>query len=103
MADWGDDDIQDQDGRTVVVTGANSGLGLRAATVLAAKGARVLLACRSRERGERAAATVGGELVLLDLADQVSVRAAAAEILDRTTLADASDAKLDEHLLGMVA
>lgn len=84
MADWGDDDIQDQDGRTVVVTGANSGLGLRAATVLAAKGARVLLACRSRERGERAAATVGGELVLLDLADQASVRAAAVEILDRT-------------------
>ncbi|HET6743994.1 MAG TPA: SDR family NAD(P)-dependent oxidoreductase [Kribbella sp.] len=84
MADWGEGDIQDQGGRTVVVTGANSGLGLRAATVLAARGARVLLACRSRERGERAAATVGGELVLLDLADQASVRAAAAEIEDRT-------------------
>lgn len=84
MADWGEGDIQDQSGRTVVVTGANSGLGLRAATVLAAKGARVVLACRSRERGARAAAAVGGELVLLDLADQASVRAAAAEIQDRT-------------------
>jgi DNA-binding IscR family transcriptional regulator len=31
------------------------------------------------------------------------VRDSMAEILDRTTLADASDAKLDEHLLGMVA
>jgi protochlorophyllide reductase len=84
MADWGDGDMQDQGGRTVVVTGANSGLGLRAATVLAAKGARVVLACRSRERGVRAAAAVGGELVLLDLADQASVRAAAVEIQDRT-------------------
>jgi protochlorophyllide reductase len=84
MGDWSGDDIGDQKGRTVVVTGANSGLGLRAATVLAAKGARVLLACRSRERGERAAVAVGGELVLLDLADLDSVRAAAAEIRDRT-------------------
>ncbi|MGW7683965.1 SDR family NAD(P)-dependent oxidoreductase [Kribbella sp. NPDC054772] len=67
MDAWGDDDIHDQQGRTAVVTGANSGLGLRAATVLAAKGARVILACRSRERGERAAAAVGGELVVLDL------------------------------------
>jgi protochlorophyllide reductase len=84
VAAWGDDDIQDQYGRTVVVTGANSGLGLRAATVLAARGARVILACRSRQRGERAAAAVGGELVVLDLADLDSVRSAAADIRDRT-------------------
>jgi NAD(P)-dependent dehydrogenase (short-subunit alcohol dehydrogenase family) len=84
MEAWSEDDIHDQNGRTVVITGANSGLGLRAATVLAGKGARVILACRSRERGERAAAEVGGELVLLDLADLGSVRTAAAEIRDRT-------------------
>jgi protochlorophyllide reductase len=81
---WGEDEIPDQGGRTVVITGANSGLGLRAATVLAGKGARVLLACRSRERGERAATAVGGELVQLDLSDLASVRAAAADIRDRT-------------------
>jgi protochlorophyllide reductase len=84
MGAWSDADINDQGGRTVVITGANSGLGLRAAMVLAAKGARVILACRSRERGERAAAAVGGELVLLDLADLDSVRKAAADIRDRT-------------------
>ncbi|TCC24679.1 oxidoreductase [Kribbella speibonae] len=84
MRTWGDEDIQDQAGRTVVITGANSGLGLRAATVLAAKGARVILACRSQERGERAAAAVGGELVLMDLADLGSVRKAAADLRERT-------------------
>jgi protochlorophyllide reductase len=84
MPAWGEDDIRDHSGRTVVVTGANSGLGLRAATVLAAKGARVVLACRSPERGERAAREVGGELVVLDLADLDSVRRAAAEIRERT-------------------
>ncbi len=69
----------------MVITGANSGLGLRAATVLGEHGARVLLACRSRERGEQAVSTVrGGELVLLDLADLSSVRSAAAEIRQRT-------------------
>ncbi|MFD7155625.1 SDR family NAD(P)-dependent oxidoreductase [Kribbella sp. NPDC059898] len=84
MAGWSEDEIGDQGGRTVVITGANSGLGLRAATVLAGKGARVVLACRSRERGERAAGVVGGELVVLDLADLGSVRAAAGEIRERT-------------------
>lgn len=83
-ASWSEEEISDQAGRTVVITGANSGLGLRAATVLAGKGARVVLACRSRERGERAAAAVGGELVALDLADLASVRTGAAEIRERT-------------------
>ncbi|WP_020671428.1 oxidoreductase [Amycolatopsis nigrescens] len=81
---WTEDRIPDQTGRTALITGANSGLGLRSAEVLAAKGARVLLACRSAERGERALRTVGAvatgaepELVRLDLADLESVRLAA--------------------------
>ncbi|CCH28912.1 oxidoreductase [Actinosynnema sp. NPDC047251] len=90
---WTEADIPDQTGRTVLVTGANSGLGLRTAEVLAAKGARVLMACRSTERGQRALERVlagGGEaeLLTLDLADLTSVRDAAAEVRDRADRVD---------------
>ncbi|MGW4522925.1 oxidoreductase [Amycolatopsis sp. NPDC004378] len=88
---WTDAHIPDQTGRTALVTGANSGLGLRTAEVLAAKGARVLLACRSAERGAKAldivkAAAAGAEpeLIPLDLSELASVRAAAASARETT-------------------
>lgn len=88
MPKWTEDDIPDQTGRTVLVTGANSGLGLVAAQLLATHGARVLMACRSPERGAAALRTVTehgtAELVRLDLADLASVREAAADIRQRT-------------------
>ncbi|MGW4209609.1 oxidoreductase [Lentzea sp. NPDC004789] len=82
MSHWTEADIPDQTGRTVLVTGANSGLGLRTAQVLAAKGAHVIMACRSAERGEAARLSVGGsaEVLQLDLADLGSVRAAAEKV-----------------------
>jgi NAD(P)-dependent dehydrogenase (short-subunit alcohol dehydrogenase family) len=60
-----------------VVTGANSGLGLVTAGRLAAAGARVVLAVRDIDRGERAAATIPGQREVrgLDLADLASIRA----------------------------
>lgn len=63
-------------GRTVVVTGANSGLGLVTARNLAGAGARVVLAVRDTDRGDRAAAGIAGETEVreLDLADLASVR-----------------------------
>jgi NAD(P)-dependent dehydrogenase (short-subunit alcohol dehydrogenase family) len=51
---WSEADIADQSGRIAVVTGANSGIGFETARALAAKGARVVLACRSEERGRDA-------------------------------------------------
>ncbi len=82
MSRWTEADIPDQTGRTVLVTGANSGLGLRTAQVLAGKGAHVIMGCRSAERGEAARLKVGGsaEVLELDLADLGSVRAAAEKV-----------------------
>jgi NAD(P)-dependent dehydrogenase (short-subunit alcohol dehydrogenase family) len=77
---WTTADLPAQAGRTVVVTGANSGLGLATARELARAGARVVLAVRDVARGEQAAATIEGttEVRALDLADLDSVRAFAA-------------------------
>ncbi|HEY3505406.1 MAG TPA: SDR family NAD(P)-dependent oxidoreductase [Actinocatenispora sp.] len=60
MSSWTEHDVPGQHGRVAVVTGANSGIGLHVATVLARRGAEVVLACRSAERGERAAAGIPG-------------------------------------------
>ncbi|MGH3916745.1 MAG: oxidoreductase [Pseudonocardiaceae bacterium] len=91
MSGWSTADIPDQSGRTVLVTGANSGLGLQTATVLAGRGATVLMACRDPERGQvalerlRSQATgADATLVQLDLADLASVRKAAQEVRTRT-------------------
>lgn len=74
-------------GKTVMITGANSGIGKVAATALAGMGAHVIMACR-REQAAQAAMTdirrevpeASLEFVSLDLSDFDSVRACAAEI-----------------------
>src|SRR3954452_956686 len=77
---WSTADLADQTGRTFVITGANSGIGLGAAKALGRAGAHVVLAVRDPARGERAAAEVPGsrEVRRLDLADLASVREFAA-------------------------
>ncbi|HZU59410.1 MAG TPA: oxidoreductase [Solirubrobacteraceae bacterium] len=74
---WTASNIPDQTGRTAVVTGANSGLGLETARALARAGARVVMACRDLEKGEKAARTMpeAAEVRQLDLADLSSVTA----------------------------
>jgi len=57
-ANWSTEQIPDQSGRTAVVTGANSGLGRVTARELARRGARVIMAVRSTEKGEAAAAEI---------------------------------------------
>ena len=68
---WSATDLADLHGRTVVVTGANSGIGLVTARELARVGAHVVLAVRDEERGRAAAATIVGstDVRRLDLAD----------------------------------
>jgi NAD(P)-dependent dehydrogenase (short-subunit alcohol dehydrogenase family) len=85
---WTLENIPDQRGKIVIVTGANSGIGYEAARALARKGANVIMACRSLEKGEAAVAQIRrenlqGEVILrqLDLADLSSVRNFADEFL----------------------
>ncbi|HEX5367608.1 MAG TPA: oxidoreductase [Acidimicrobiales bacterium] len=80
-------DLPDQTGRTVLITGANSGLGLASAEALARRGATVLMACRDPARAEVARTSVAEvaagpqpRTVPLDLADLASVRAAAESV-----------------------
>jgi NAD(P)-dependent dehydrogenase (short-subunit alcohol dehydrogenase family) len=74
---WTSADLPLQEGRAVIVTGANSGIGLPTAQAFAEAGARVVLAVRDMAKGEVAAGSIPGacEVRKLDLADLTSVRA----------------------------
>ena len=91
---WTCADIPDQSGRTALITGANSGLGLETARALAQRGAGVVLACRSLAKAEAAcqelAAERTGELIPLELnlADLTSVRQGAEAVAERWSVID---------------
>ena len=83
---WSSSDIPDLTGRSIIVTGANSGIGLEAAKALSARGAAVTLAVRDARRGAAAAEQIQAdspgadvEVAHLDLADLASVREFAAQ------------------------
>lgn len=74
------------EGKTIIVTGANSGIGKAAAIQLAKLGATVIMACRSLERGEKAVNEVRNragsqkvDLIQIDLSSQSSIRKFAEE------------------------
>ncbi|MGB3485488.1 MAG: oxidoreductase [Mycobacterium sp.] len=77
MTDWTAANLPSFTGRTVIVTGANSGLGEITARELARAGARVILAVRNTTKGQRAAAGMTGDVEVrpLDLSSLASVRA----------------------------
>jgi NAD(P)-dependent dehydrogenase (short-subunit alcohol dehydrogenase family) len=90
---WSADLIPDLTGRTALVTGANSGLGLATTAALARRGATVLLACRGADKAAAAIDQLRAqqpdarlEHLPLDLADLASVRAAAAAVAARPAL-----------------
>ncbi len=75
MTDWTAADLPSFAGRTVIITGANSGLGAITARELARTGAKVILAVRTPSKGEAAAAQMTGDVEVrqLDLQDLASV------------------------------
>ncbi|MGO9057709.1 MAG: oxidoreductase [Candidatus Binataceae bacterium] len=79
---WAAENLPDLSGKTIIVTGGNSGIGYEAARQFARKGAMVVLACRSIDKGRAAAATMRAAhagakvgVMELDLAELASVRA----------------------------
>lgn len=92
---WTPDEIPDQSGRVAIVTGANSGIGLSTARILAERGAHVILACRSEEKARAALSNIRErvadaaiEFRHLDLSNLASVESFAESIL-------ASEPRLD--------
>jgi NAD(P)-dependent dehydrogenase (short-subunit alcohol dehydrogenase family) len=88
--------VPDMQGKTVVVTGANSGIGFETAAALASMGARVLVTSRNADKGRAAVAAItqrlhgegSAQLVVFDLADLASVRRGPEEILEEATRLD---------------
>jgi len=85
---WDPRQLGELTGRTVLITGATSGIGLAAARDLVGRGAHVLLAVRDVDRGERVRASLAGPgaatVVPLDVADLSQVATAAKTVLDST-------------------
>jgi NAD(P)-dependent dehydrogenase (short-subunit alcohol dehydrogenase family) len=83
------------EGKTVIVTGANAGIGKAAAIQLAQQGACVVVMSRNAERGEKAVQDIRSasgnervELILVDMASQHSVHSAVQEFLSRHSRLD---------------
>ncbi|ORW96373.1 oxidoreductase [Mycobacterium szulgai] len=82
MTDWTAADLPSFNGRTVIITGANSGLGEVTARELAGRGAKIIMAVRNTDKGAAAAQRITGDVEVrtLDLQDLSSVRRFADEV-----------------------
>jgi len=92
---WTIKDIPDLAGKTVIVTGGNSGLGLESVKAFALKGAKVIMACRSLEKGEEAKKQIvkflpAADIIVmeLDLTDLKSIRNFSSEFIQNHTRLD---------------
>jgi NAD(P)-dependent dehydrogenase (short-subunit alcohol dehydrogenase family) len=86
VTNWTPDRLPPLEGRSYIITGGNSGIGLEAAIMLARAGASVTLACRNPDKAAAAAQRILSEtgaepgVVILDLASMASIRRAAEEV-----------------------
>ncbi|MBA56180.1 MAG: short-chain dehydrogenase [Pseudomonadales bacterium] len=87
---WSIDSIPNLNHKTILITGANSGIGFEAARVFAAKGARLILACRNQQKGQAAINRILQEspraqltLMSLDLSSLDSVKAFSAAVTEQ--------------------
>jgi NAD(P)-dependent dehydrogenase (short-subunit alcohol dehydrogenase family) len=92
---WTKDNIPSQQGKTIIITGATSGIGLEAAKVLSVKGAKIILPVRNLEKGKSMVQEIKQqfksadiELMKLDISDLDSVRAFAAEFIKKHSKLD---------------
>lgn len=89
IRNWTPGAVPDLSGKTMLITGGNSGIGFEAAKILASHNANVVIACRNETKGRQALAKIINlgkgrcELLTLDLADSASIRAAAREAGER--------------------
>ena len=94
FSDWKPSQLPDLSEKTYVITGANSGIGFEAARLLGERGAKIIMACRSINKGEKARDKLketcagGVDLVQIDLSDLSSVRKGADDIRARANLID---------------
>ncbi|MDJ1183677.1 oxidoreductase [Roseofilum casamattae] len=94
FSDWTPDKLPNLSGKTYLITGGNSGIGLEAAKMLAKVNANLIIGCRSTGKAERAVAELAAigsgtvDYILVDLSKMSSVRSAAADIQKRDVALD---------------
>lgn len=95
LTNWTPDQLPGLTGKTYLITGGNSGIGLEAAKMLAAAGGDIVIACRNADKAQQAVAEINAadigtaDAISLDLSSMESVRQAAAEFRSRHDRLDA--------------
>lgn len=95
LTNWTPDQLPDLTGKTYLITGGNSGIGLEAAKMLAAAGGDIVIACRNADKAQQAVREINQagfgntDTVSLDLSSMESVRQAAEEFRSRHDRLDA--------------